>query len=262
MKNFYISLLSISTLSFGGLAFAEGAANTSEHFTAEQVGGIKNIVNEYLTEHPELIMTAFQLGMAKQQKEELAKVEQTVKENKDKIFKKDAHPVAGNSEGSESLVIFMDPYCGYCKKFHKELETVLDTNKNVKVTFIDIPIMGEESTLAIQAMFAAKEQGKYNQLQNAIFSANKRLSKKEILKLADSLGIDTKQLQQDMKSKKVKALVDSNSDLAKLLGINGTPTLILGESNVVPGYLSAEDVNKKLKETSAEESETNPEKAS
>jgi protein-disulfide isomerase len=258
MKKIYFGLLSFVSLAFVNIAIAEdttqpsGATATTHsataHFTSEQVGDIKKIMTEYITQNPDIIMTSFQAGMAEKQKEELAKVEKAVLENKDKIFKDQTIPIAGNPKGTESLVVFMDPYCGYCKKFHGELDNLVNTNKDVKITFIDIPIMGPGSIMAIKAMLAAKAQGKYDQLQKAIFSADKHLSKKQILKIADSLGIDTKQLEKDMKSKEILAQVDRNSELAKTLGINGTPTLIIGESKVVPGFVSAEELNKILKE--------------
>jgi protein-disulfide isomerase len=257
-----ISLLSCVSLSLISNSFAEETSKATEHFNSDEIGGIKKIVGEYLVENPEIIMTAFQAGMALKQKEEVAKMEQAVKQNRDKIFS-DTAPVGGNLEGSESLVIFMDPYCGYCKKFHGEIDAIVNQNKDVKITFIDIPIMGPESTLAVQAMLAAKEQGKYEQLQKAIYSADKRLTKRDIIKMADSLGIDTNKLEDDMKSKAIKNQVDLNSDLAKELGVNGTPTLIIGESKVVPGFLPADEVNKMLKETvQTSEDEKTSEKSS
>lgn len=273
MKKIYLGLLSFASLSFVDIATAEEAPQASgagsathqatTHFTSEQVGDIKKILTEYVSQNPDMIMTAFQAGMAEKQKEELAIVEKAVIENKDKIFKDATTPVAGNPSGTESLAVFMDPYCGYCKKFHGELDKILNTNKDVKITFIDVPIMGPGSILAIKAMLAAKAQGKYDQLQNAIFSADKHLTKKQILKMADSLGIDTKQLDKDMKSKEIQAQVNRNSELAKTLGINGTPTLIIGESKVIPGFVGAEEVNKMLKETKpVAKSEPTPEKAS
>ena len=254
MKKIYLSLLSISCLSFVNPAMAEDTsaaktAFTSALFNKEQVSDIKKIMTEYITQNPSIVMAAFQAGMAEQQKEELAKVEKAVIENKDKIFNNANSPTAGNTEGKESLVVFMDPYCGYCKKFHGELDTILSKNKDVKITFVDIPIMGPDSILAVKAMLAAKNQGKYEQLQKAIFTADKHLTKKQILKIADSLGIDKKQLEKDMKSSGIQAQVDHNSDLAKTLGINGTPTLIVGESKVIPGFVSAEELIKTLKET-------------
>lgn len=254
MKKIYLGLLSVASVAFLDIAAANDVPvaqqkHTSTQFSPEQVTDIKKILTEYISQNPDIVMTAFQAGMESKQKDELAKVEKAVVDNKEKIFNDKTTPVAGNSEGTESLVVFMDPYCGYCKKFHGEIDKILSSNKDVKIRFFDIPIMGPESNVAVKAMLAAKLQNKYDQLQKAIFSADKHLSKKQILKIAKSLGIDTQQLETDMKSKAIQTQIDRNSELAKVLGINGTPTIIIGESTVVPGFLSADEVIKKLQAT-------------
>lgn len=260
MKKFCIGLLSFASLVGVTAAFAEEASPlqvpvttpqaapqpTASNFTAAQLLEIEKTVASYLTKNPTIITDSFQAAMEAQQKETVAKMEKAVADNKDKIFKNAMDPTSGNVKGSKSLVVFMDPYCGYCKKFHGELATLLNTNKDVKVIFKDIPIMGEDSTMAIQAMLAAKAQGKYEQLQNAVFSADKHLTKKQLMKIAKSLGIDTNKLQEAMKSKEIQAEVDQNLELAKALNINGTPTLIVNETQVVPGFVAADDLNKKL----------------
>jgi protein-disulfide isomerase len=256
MKKAYVCLLSFASLGLINGAFAADAPPvqvssrpSASTLTQAQVVEIEKIIANYLKKNPDVIMNSFQAGMEAQQKEATAKMEKAVAENKNKIFKDAATPTAGNPHGTQSLVVFMDPYCGYCKKFHKELITLLKTNKDVKVIFKDIPIMGSNSEIAIKAMLAAKDQGKYDQLQNAIYSSDKSLTKKQILKIASSLGIDTKKLEHDMNDKTVQAEIDQNLELSKTLGINGTPTLIVGETTVLPGYVSAEELNKKLKES-------------
>ena len=52
-----------------------------------------------------------------------------------------------------------------------------------------------------------------------------------------------------MKEKSIQTEIDGTLKFAKLLGVNGTPTLIIGEKTVYPGFLSAEDLNKKLQES-------------
>lgn len=268
MKKKYLSLLSFVILNYATVAFAEdiplSGGPAGSQFNPQQVADIKKIVAEHLNQNPDIVMTAVQAGMEAKQKEETAKIEKAIAENKDKIFKDKTIPVAGNPEGKASLVLFMDPYCGYCKKFHGEIDAILGKNKDVKISFIDIPIMGSGSNFAIKAMLAAKAQGKYDQLQKAIFAADKHLSKKQLLKIASSLGIDTKQLEKDMKSKDIEAQVTRNSELAKVLGINGTPTLIIGESKVIPGYVKAEEVNKLLQESlePSAQANTSPDKES
>jgi protein-disulfide isomerase len=253
MKKIHLSLLSCASLVFINAAFAEEipiakAENTPSHFTPQQTAEIKKIMTQHIMENPDLVMVSFQAGMAAKQKEEVTKMEKAFAENKDKILKDKSIPVGGNLEGKQSLVVFLDPSCGYCKKFHTELDTLLNKNQDLKVTYIDIPILGPGSTQAIKAMLAANAQGKYEQLQKAIFAEDKGLTKKQLLKLANSLGIDTKKLEKDMKSKEIEAQLNRNSDLAKAIGVNGTPTLIISESKVVPGYMSADELNNAFKE--------------
>lgn len=258
MKNFYLTLLSFASLSLINAAVAEETAIAKTHkattyFSSDQVGDIKKIMTEYLVEHPDIVMTAFQAGMEEKQKKEVEKIEQAVIANKDKIFKDSTAPVSGNLQGTESLVVFMDPNCGYCKKFHGEVESLLSKDKDVKITFIHTPIMGPGSVLAVKALLAAKIQGKHDQLQQAVFTSDKSLTKKQIFKIAKSLGIDTKQLEEDMKSTAIQAQIDRNLALAKTLGINGTPTLIVGEHKVVPGFVAVDELTKMLKETPSTE---------
>lgn len=263
MKKINFGLMSLTCLSFvyganadeasqakvPAPAAAEQAAPSS--FTSAQLVEIEKLISSYISKHPEAIMGSLQAAQEAQQKEAVAVMEKAVIANKDKIFSDPASPVLGNPNGTQSLVVFMDPYCGYCKKFHAELEKLLKTNKDVKITFKDIPIMGPDSVLAIKAMLAAKKQDKYEQLQNAVFSADKHLNKRQLIKVATSLGIDTKKLEADMKDKAVQAQIDQSLELAKALGINGTPTLIVGESKVVPGYVDTEELNKMLQESIA-----------
>ena len=256
MTKIYLTLLSAASISLTPIAFADTTTNTqppsavtaASNFTAAQVAEIEVLVSKYITSNPKVISESLQAVMAQKQQEEMAKMEKVVVENNDKIFKNTSDPVAGNIKGTETLVVFADPNCGYCKKFHAEVTSLLNTNKNVKIIFKDLPIMGNNSLLAIRAMLAAKNQGKYNEVQDAVYTADKPLTKKQIMKLAGTLGLDAKKLDADMKSKEVQAQIDQNLELSKTLGINGTPTLILGEKTVVPGYLSADALNEKLKE--------------
>lgn len=216
--------------------------------SSEQEKEVENIIRTYLQENPKEIMQAIEAAMALAQLEEMQKMQQAVSENQDKLFKDDRSPIAGNPNGSQKLAVFMDPYCGFCKKFHSEVEKALKDNKDVKVVFKDIAIMGPGSKTAVLAMLAAQKQNKYHELQEKILKADKRLTKKQIIREASSIGIDTKKLEADMDSDDVRKLADDTMALAKELGVNATPTLIIGET-IHPGYLPADQLNAMLKGT-------------
>ena len=138
----------------------------------------------------------------------------------------------------------------------------MSTNKTVKVIVKEIPIMGEDSVTTIKALLAAKHQGISEQLQAAIYSSDNHLDKKQPLKTASSLGIDTNKLEADMKNKSIQNEIDQTLKLANDLGVNGTPTMIIGEKTIVPGFITADELNKKLKEMGSTNTKTEGGKSS
>lgn len=259
MKKIYLYLLSFASLCLVSEGFSEELPKSETSvedksvfstFTSDQLEEMEKFIANYLSKHPDVVLTAAQAGMELQQKKDIAKMEKAVSENKDKIFKDPTDFIAGNSKGTQSLVVFIDPYCGYCKKFHEELNAFLNTHKNVKVILKYLPIMGKNSDVAIKAMFAAKNQGKYDKLQKVIFESESSLTQQQLLKIARSIGINTKKLEADMKNKEIQSHIDKSLELSKIIGINGTPALIIGEIKIVPGYVSSEELAKLLKETS------------
>jgi len=206
---------------------------------------VEGIVASYIKDHPEVVMESIQAAMAKEQEAVVEKMKQAVASNKDKIYGDKTDPTGGNTTASVTLVAFMDPYCGHCKHFHTELNKYLSENKDLKVIFKDIPIMGDPSKLAVKAMFAAQNQGKYQEMQNAIFLSDKHLNKKQIAKIAEKIGLKMDQFEKDMKSKELDARLDGSMSLATNIGVNGTPTLILGDE-VIPGFIPGDVLKEKV----------------
>lgn len=222
-------------------------AAIAQPLSAEQTQQIEGVIQSYFQKNPGVVMKALEAAMAAQQVEELAKLQKAVGANKDKLFGDKRSPTAGNEKASQTVVVFMDPYCGYCRKFHAEIDKVLATNKDLKVIFKDIAIMSEKSDIAIKAMAAAKLQGKYKEMQGVLMSSAK-LTEETIIAKAKELGLDVKKFTTDLHSKETQTLVDDTKQLSSDMGVNGTPTIVIGDK-VHPGYLSAEDLQTLLKET-------------
>jgi len=222
-------------------------AAIAQPLSAEQTQQIEGVIQSYFQKNPGVVMKALEAAMAAQQVEELAKLQKAVGANKDKLFGDKRSPTTGNEKASQTLVVFMDPYCGYCRKFHAEIDKVLATNKDLKVIFKDIAIMSEKSDIAIKAMAAAKNQGKYKEMQGILMSSAK-LTEETLVTKAKELGLDVKKFTTDLHSKETQTLIDDTKQLSSDMGVNGTPTIVIGDK-VHPGYLSAEDLQTLLKET-------------
>ena len=66
------------------------------------------------------------------------------------------------------------------------------------------------------------------------------------MRIAESVGLDVKQLEVDMESPEVDAMVKRTFDLAQKLSINGTPAFILG-NQVVRGFVPIEELSRLAK---------------
>ncbi|MBL0941774.1 MAG: DsbA family protein [Alphaproteobacteria bacterium] len=216
----------------------------AEVFTAEQTKAIEVIIEKYLDHHPEAIQAAFQKALEKAQEEEKKQAKKNVIKYKEQIYGDSNSPVGGNPKGSISLVVFLDPYCGYCRRFETVLKNVAAKDKDLKIVYKVLPILGPESIKASREQIAAHMQGKFEAYQEGLFesAAGDREAR---LVIAKDNGLDVERLKTDVKSKHVKQQLQDNTSLAKVLGINGTPAFILGD-NLISGMVDEENLIKML----------------
>lgn len=250
MKSILFSSLSVLALVSALNATTEPQAATtaqtaalpaSSALTQDQVQEVQKLIESTIQSNPTLVLNALQAAMEQAKQQELDKMKAAVASNADKIFKDPNTPTNGDKNAPVKLAIFLDPNCGACKMFHKELNAYTKNNKDLEIVFKDISIFGEPSAVIVRGLLAANLQGKYEQLQNAVLESKDKLNEKSLLKLAGSIGIDSKKLQADMNSDKIKQQLESNMQLAQAIGVNATPTWIIGEQ-VFQGYVPQEEL--------------------
>lgn len=119
-------------------------------------------------------------------------------------------------DGSRRMAYFTDPNCGYCRKLEKELSKV----SNVTLYMFVGPIFSPASEDLVRNVKCARDPIKaWDELMlNGNAPANATCN---------------------TKTDKVMAL-------SKRMGVNGTPNLIFGDGMQVPGYLPAEELEKRL----------------
>jgi len=175
----------------------------------------------------EEILTTFQ---AKQEQLQNQNAQKAVLANADQLFAAKNSPVAGNEKSTIVLVEFFDYQCVHCRRMVPVLNELMDNNKQLKVIFKEFPILSEISTYASKAALAAKKQGKYLALHEALLTYKDRLSEKVILEIAKKVGLSIDQLQKDMNSSEVEQEIQANFSLASKLGIQGTPAFIIANT--------------------------------
>ncbi len=147
--------------------------------------------------------------------------------NMPELYQPAGNAIAGNPNGKITVVEFFDYNCAFCRKIYPQLQQLIAQDHNIRLIYREYAILSENSIPPAQAAFAAQKQGKYLAMHNAMMTATKPLDEKEILSLAQGVGLNTKELSIDMSSPSVLKQIDANLLLGKIIGLRGTPTFLI-----------------------------------
>jgi protein-disulfide isomerase len=195
---------------------------------------IVDIVRNYLTKNPEILVEMTTELDQRQQTEQAAQQQKVISENAEALFRSPLAYAAGNPNGDVSVVEFFDYNCGFCRRALPDLIKLVDNDDKVRVVFKELPIFGDESEGAAKAALAAGKQGKYFEMHQKLFSEPGKADKDKALKIAQELGLDVPQLEKDMDDPSVQEALDEAKALAQKLGLQGTPLYLIGD-RIVPG---------------------------
>ncbi len=147
----------------------------------------------------------------------------------------------GKDNAENTIIEFMDYFCGYCKKVHPELIQIANEREDTRVVFLQHPILSESSKMLANMVVAANKQGKGIDFHNAIFSIEGNLNNAKLTKIIQDLQINSTKLNIDMAKEEVVNIVNLSSFLANGAGARGTPTFFINEEIVV-GYISIDRI--------------------
>ncbi len=194
---------------------------------------IELLIEEYILKNPEIIIKSLE----NYRNEQEVKIEEEKKYLINNYYEKEIYnnlPKAGNEDGSIIITEFIDYNCGYCKKTLEVISKLFNRNKNIKIVFIDFPILSETSYIAAKAALAAFEQDVYFEFHSKLLNGNKEFSENYIVKLAKEMNLDITKFKKDMKSNLISKKIENNIEFARGLNIRGTPSFIINKK-VYPG---------------------------
>jgi protein-disulfide isomerase len=230
-----MSILNMLRAALAGLALFAAPAAFAAALTPEQKSEVEKTVREYLLKNPELMLEVMEALEQRQKQAAAERAEEGVGQFKSQIFQS-RHDFVLNPAGRIPVVEFFDYQCGYCKQVFPSMQK-LAAERDVRVIFKELPILGEASIVAARAAIAARRQGKYLELHGKLMSHRGRLGEEAVMAMASELGLDVKQLKADMARPEVGEAIQANLELARELGIRGTPTLFVGHT-LVPGAVT------------------------
>lgn len=223
-----------------GLAFAFSlifvhAAQADAPLSEDRV---KELAIEAILEKPEIIEEALQRLRVIEEERRAKRIADTLTDRGGDLFQDSNAPVLGNPQGDVTIVEFFDYNCPFCKRAVEPVKALLASDTNIRLVYREWPILSPGSMFAAQAALAAREQGKYEEMHWALMTGG-RADEISTLKVARDLGLDIDKLRADMQKPEVASHIQLSMDLAKNLGINGTPSFVVA-GTVVPGLVPLE----------------------
>ena len=152
----------------------------------------------------------------------------------------------GPEDAENTIIEFMDYFCGYCKKIHPELISLTEKRDDTRVIFLQHPILSESSKIISAMVVAANLQNKGWELHHGLFSIQGSLTQKKLDQIIDESGINKTKLMIDIGKDEINNIVKLSSFLAMGSGSRGTPALFINEE-FVGGYLPLDKLESLLR---------------
>lgn len=245
----YSHLLSFGLLASTVVMPLSSYAQATTHFNAEQRKEIVDVVRDALKKDPSILKDAVNTIQETEAKQKIESAKKTLADKKNILNNvSPTDGIIGNPDAKNTIVEFFDPRCGYCKKVLPELIQLVKEDKNVRVIFKVVPILGENSVLQSRAIAAAARQNGYVPMMKAIMDSKEEITEDTIKEIAKQQKLDGDRLVQDMKAASITQALEDDIKLFRDLGINGTPALVVNGSKIIPGAVSYETLKEVIKD--------------
>jgi protein-disulfide isomerase len=165
------------------------------------------------------------------------------------LFSSPRQVVLGNPAGNVTFVEFFDYNCGYCKRAMDDMLTLLKNDPKLKVVLKEFPVLGPGSVEAARVAVAVRMQDKtgkkYLEFHQKLLGGRGPADQARALAAAKDAGLDMARIEKDMASDEVKATIEESFKLADALGLNGTPSYVVG-NDVVVGAVGLNSLKEKV----------------
>ncbi len=139
----------------------------------------------------------------------------------------------GAPKADVTLVEFFDYACPYCKASNPAVDRLLAEDKNLRIVYRELPILGPDSVAAARLSLTASKLGRFNQFHDALWAAG-RPQPATNATAARAAGIAPTPANDPA----IEGELKRNFQLAGQLGATGTPLFVIGNKvmNGAVGY--------------------------
>ncbi len=132
---------------------------------------------------------------------------------------------AGDQDAPVEIVVYVSAYCNICKSIVGAVyDSITSGSLNGKAKLIAKPFGKGVGNKALAASYSER---KFWDLFLQMSEVEKRLNKRDILNMAESIGISKRYFETLIESRDIKALLDSSSAEARRNRVEVTPTFFI-----------------------------------
>src|SRR5216684_3667320 len=221
----------------------------AQSFSDTQRSDIERIVKDYLVAHPELLQEVIDALEKRQSDADATKHREGVKQHSQALFYSPRQVTIGNRQGDVTLVEFFDYNCGYCKRALSDMLNLMKEDPKLRVVLKEFPVLGAGSVEAAQVAVAVRMQDptgkKYLDFHQKLLGGRGPADKAHAMAAAKEAGLDMAKIEKDLANPEVKATIEENFKLAEAMGMNGTPSYVIGKQ-VVVGAVGLDSLKEKI----------------
>lgn len=200
----------------------------AQGFSPAQRGEIVEIVRDALRRDPSILREAQLAAERLAEDAEAAADRAAIAAHAAALFADPEDPVLGQPRAAFAIVEFADPRCGFCKQLHPVRQELLRRQPSVRVVLKDLAVLGPASVLAARALLAAHRQGRYAAFHDGLYRLREEPTEAVLRREAERGGLDWARLRREMDDPALGRRLDAHAGLARALGIEGTPALVIG----------------------------------
>ena len=185
-------------------------------------------VLQIIRENPEVIIESVEAYQKQERTSGQQEFFEAMKANPQSVI--GDSPTTGAIDAKIVLLEFSDFQCPFCAKAQGTLKKFLEVHKDkVTLAFKHLPLsrIHPEAIPAAQAAWAAQQQGKFWEYHNALFAQQDRLGEDLYLAIARDLNLNLEQFNQDRESEAAIAALESDIQMARTIGVSGTPFFVM-----------------------------------
>ncbi len=218
--------------------------------SVEQQSDIGPQIRNYLLDNPEVVRDALLELERRDVAAQEALQQLAISQYADQIFNSDRDFVTGNLNGDVTLVEYFDYNCGFCRRAMSDLTRLLDEDPDLRVVLKEFPVLGAGSIAAAKVSAAAINEEQFFEFHKQLMQNPGGADGVTALEIAQEVGMDVARIQTDAEDQTIVDTLTETLQIAQNLGINGTPSYVIGNQMVI-GAVGYDELRRRIAEERA-----------